>query len=373
MLFDEGVKENPNDFYNRERELELFRKGIVEGRRLILVLGIRRIGKSSLVKVALNTLKIPYAYVDVRSIYREYKYIPSYAIGLLIEDILKTIIKKYKWKQIIEYLKSIKEVSIMGLQVKLNAKPSHLPYTLTKIFNTLNEWAKDNSQRIVLVLDEAQYLRFSKINFRSIIAYIYDNLQNLTLVLTGSEVGLLHDFLKINDPQSELYGRYTYEITLTRLSISQSIEFLIRGFREYGIEPPREIIEEAANTFNGIIGWLVYFGRTCIDKGLTREAINETLIKGSALVKEELSELYNRSKRYKYVLEAIANGLNTWSKIKRYLLAKELKPIYDSALHEILLMLQKMGLIEKRLSPQGDIIYAITDPVIEYTVKQGLI
>ena len=52
MLFDEGVKENPNDFYNRERELELFRKGIVEGRRLILVLG-RRIGKSSLVKVAL--------------------------------------------------------------------------------------------------------------------------------------------------------------------------------------------------------------------------------------------------------------------------------------------------------------------------------
>ncbi len=373
MLFDEGVKENIKDFYDRERELELFRKGIVEGRRLILVLGIRRIGKSSLVKVALNTLNTPYVYVDVRSVYREYKYIPSYAISTLLEDILKAVIKKYKWKQIIEYLKSIREVSIMGLQVKLNVKLSQLPYTLTRVFSVLNDWARDSGQRIVLVLDEAQYLRFSKINFRSIIAYIYDNLQNITLVLTGSEVGLLHDFLRIDDPKSELYGRYTYEITLNRLSRSQSIEFLVKGFSEYGVKPPREIIEEAVNMFDGIIGWLVYFGRTCIDKGLTREAIKETFLKGSALVREELSELYNRSNRYRYVLEAIANGLNTWSKIKRYLLARELKPIYDSALHEILLILQKMGLVEKKLSPQGDIIYAITDPVVEYTVKQNLI
>ncbi len=47
----------------------------------------------------------------------------------------------------------------------------------------------------MIVFEEAQYLRYSRINFGSLLAYIYDNLLYLTVILTGSEVGLLHDFL----------------------------------------------------------------------------------------------------------------------------------------------------------------------------------
>jgi len=46
MLFDEGIKENITDFFDREDEINDLRNAIIEGRRLILVLGIRRTGKS---------------------------------------------------------------------------------------------------------------------------------------------------------------------------------------------------------------------------------------------------------------------------------------------------------------------------------------
>ena len=50
-------------------------------------------------------------------------------------------------------------------------------------------------RHVVLVLDEVQYLRYSIIGLRPLLAYAYDHLRNMTMVLTGSEVGLLHDFL----------------------------------------------------------------------------------------------------------------------------------------------------------------------------------
>jgi len=48
MLFDESVKEDLKDFYDREEDIEKLKWGINEGRRLIVVLGIRRIGIATL-------------------------------------------------------------------------------------------------------------------------------------------------------------------------------------------------------------------------------------------------------------------------------------------------------------------------------------
>ena len=41
----------------------------------------------------------------------------------------------------------------------------------------------------------------------ALFAHAYDSLPNQRIILTGSEVGLLHDFLGINDYESPLYGR----------------------------------------------------------------------------------------------------------------------------------------------------------------------
>ncbi|MEM2563798.1 MAG: ATP-binding protein, partial [Candidatus Bathyarchaeia archaeon] len=52
--------------------------------------------------------------------------------------------------------------------------------------------------------DEAQMLRFleggkGRIDFRRMLAYAYDNLRGLRFILTGSEVGLLLSFLRLEE------------------------------------------------------------------------------------------------------------------------------------------------------------------------------
>jgi len=95
--------------------------------------------------------------------------------------------------------------------------------SLSDFFDHLNE------RRLVIALDEAQKLRgpLSK-EIKDAIAHSYDYNRNLTFILTGSEVGLLYDFIGIEDPKSPLYGRYYHEIKIERFNAEHDFD-LPRG------------------------------------------------------------------------------------------------------------------------------------------------
>ncbi len=57
MLFDIRPKSSRSDLFDREDELREFDRAVDHGRPLTLVLGIRRIGKTSLVKAFLRERK----------------------------------------------------------------------------------------------------------------------------------------------------------------------------------------------------------------------------------------------------------------------------------------------------------------------------
>ncbi len=128
-----------------------------------------------------------------------------------------------------------------------------------------------NDLGVVIGIDEAQYLRFygSRGGRESLalLAYAYDNLGNLRFILTGSEVGLLHDFLGLDEYESPLYGRSYREVRLMPFSRDLSIEFLRQGFSEAGVEVSKEELERAVDVFDGIPGWLVDFGRAYLQRG----------------------------------------------------------------------------------------------------------
>jgi nicotinate-nucleotide pyrophosphorylase (carboxylating) len=88
----------------------------------------------------------------------------------------------------------------------------------------------DNLDRFVLAIDEAQWLRLlkghGKMDMALVLAYVYDNLSNVKVILTGSEVGLLHDFIGFNDVRSPLYGRIMDELTLEPFSRGQKPDLL---------------------------------------------------------------------------------------------------------------------------------------------------
>ncbi|MEM1546061.1 MAG: hypothetical protein QXY40_04825 [Candidatus Methanomethylicia archaeon] len=71
MLFQDRPVENPNDLYDREEELEKLRKAMME-KAITLVIGFRRTGKISLIKVA--SLNNNVVYVDAR-VFEERNYI----------------------------------------------------------------------------------------------------------------------------------------------------------------------------------------------------------------------------------------------------------------------------------------------------------
>lgn len=150
----------------------------------------------------------------------------------------------------------INEIDVSLGPIKFRLAASRIRDGIARILETINS----AGSHVVLAFDEAQYLRYSTIGLRPLLAYAYDYLRNITFVLTGSEVGHLHDFLGLNDSSSELYGRYYFIIELRPFDRERSIEFLRRGFRELGINVDDKVIERAADELGGIAGWLVYFG-----------------------------------------------------------------------------------------------------------------
>ncbi|WP_238842107.1 ATP-binding protein [Sulfolobus sp. E11-6] len=63
MLFDPSPKDNRKDFFDRENEIEKLKELRAP---ITLVLGLRRTGKSSLIKIGINELNLPYIYLDLR-------------------------------------------------------------------------------------------------------------------------------------------------------------------------------------------------------------------------------------------------------------------------------------------------------------------
>ncbi len=84
MLFSPYPKTKRKELFDRENELKEIEDAIRRGERLILLLGLRRLGKSSLLNVTLNELPNPSIKVDVRKTYSEFSSVNRYVIGKML-------------------------------------------------------------------------------------------------------------------------------------------------------------------------------------------------------------------------------------------------------------------------------------------------
>ncbi|MEM0085053.1 MAG: hypothetical protein QW743_03410 [Candidatus Methanomethylicia archaeon] len=113
---------------------------------------------------------------------------------------------------------------------------------------------------------------------------------------------MLYDLLRINQPNSPLYGRHLEEIRLERFSRDTSINFLKKGFSEYGMEVDEDLIIYAVEKLDGVVGWLNELGAKAVKMGiLNKEIIDETMEKASKIVIEELTHF---SRNYLHIVEA---------------------------------------------------------------------
>jgi len=359
MLFSPYPKTKREELFDRERELREFKSAIERGERLILLLGLRRLGKSSLLNVALGELPNPSIKIDVRKTYSEFSSVNRYVIGKML---LSAMSGKHR---IIEearvFLERVKGISVSGVRVEITSKG----FSITELLEALNDYG-ERAGRIIIAFDEAQYLRFGgATKYDGILAYAIDNLENLSFVLTGSEVGLLFDFLKFNDPNAPLFGRYHHDIALDRFSRELSMEFLRKGFEGAGVEVSEREIENAVEELDGIVGWLTLYGYVRVTRGRGHEeTIREVFREAKSVVNSELSKLFAYSPRYKVMLKAISLGYSRWKDIKDYLTLK-LGYVNDSNFSALLENLVKSGYVEKRNEK-----YRISDPVLERVFRE---
>ena len=366
MLFDPTPKKNKKELFDREEELKELQNANVP---MVMVLGNRRVGKTSLVRVFMNETRYPSLFIDCRRFSATESRIEDFAEA--IAEAFETLNKKRG--TIEKLLKNVEEIEFLKVRIKL--KSPDLKKSIIEVFERINELAERRRTFFYLIFDEAQNLRFFRrmhgIAFNEVFGYIYDSFSNVKIVLTGSEAGLLREFLGVEDEGSPLYGRYIKEIPLTPFSREDSLKFLELGFKEVGMEPRKEVLEMVVDELDGIVGWLVYFGRKCMDAGvINHDMIHEILKIAEGVVKAELDNIARLSIRYLAVLKVISMGASKWKEIKSGVEFLERKRITDAAISRSLEKLEKMGFIEKVSDSFGDKVYKIVDPIVARVCKE---
>ncbi len=358
MLFDLAPKLGKKDFYDFEEELDRLVSSLRDPHvRMVVVKGLRRTGKSSLLRVALRESGVPHAYVDLR------KAVSPSEFMSIFQEALSDLLAGLRWPD--KLLKRLEaSVEIKGLRISFKRRKLDL---FVDTLEKLNKWAVDKNSRVILALDEAQELRFIK-GFDKLLAYVYDNLQGIGVVITGSEVGVLDRFLGVERPKSPLFGRGFVEVKTTRFDTGRALDFLMRGFEEVNVRVKAETLERVVSTAGGIVGWLTLCG-WLVWKGKSPErALEEMVKKGSSMLADEIEKFLKPREltrsRYLALLEGISIRPMSWSEAKRYT-ALKVGEFDDRSFTNVVHALQEYGFIEK--IGEG---YKLTDPLIARAIKK---
>lgn len=354
MLFDIDPKSNAKDLFGEGYILDLFLKHLKEKSKLIVLKGLRRTGKTSILKVALEESRMPYVLIDVR-------FVPYTDRRLFLDFLAKEVFKILN-KNIVS--KIINKISKVSLSLGNEYVKGSLDFTIKDESDFLTILKEADKHKLILAFDEAQYL--SEIHFDMIIASIYDNFPNIKIVLTGSEIGLIEDFLGKTDNKAPLYGRLYSELKTERFNSEKCLEFIKAGFKQYNKNISKDEINELINEFDGVVGWHTYYGHLrCVGGDSHKMALNNVIDIGSKTTIQELDRFLSRKKnkeQYVKILQRLSIGRNNWSKIKQEMLIRFGK-ISDTQLSRMLKDLVYHGFVEKTNG-----FYTIADPLL----KKGL-
>ncbi|MFI5420350.1 MAG: ATP-binding protein [Nitrososphaerales archaeon] len=354
--FSLAVKTRRQDLFDREKELLELEESLSDP--LTIVLGIRRLGKSSLVAVALGETKRPSMSVDLRGIGPN----PS---PVKVLERFESGVNSLKSKKLWDRLARISGVSLFSFGVQFSKSSKSRPQLQT-LLDSIHDYARETGKQFVIAVDEVQEAR-GLAELPAALAHSYDYNKNLHFVLAGSEVGVLHDFIGVDNPDSHLYGRKMNYVVLPRFPRELSLEFLKKGFEAYKKKIPESELEDAVNKLDGIVGWLVLYGHEALSSRTTDSPPIQSIVNQAIkIVESETSKILVRSKHYRFILKALASGPMKWKNIYDFVQLNE-GHVSESVFNDSLTQLAKYGIVVKNTSEDT---YAIPDPIMAEFAKK---
>ncbi|WMT50563.1 MAG: ATP-binding protein [Ferroplasma sp.] len=343
MKFIFGRELDTDEIYDRKDEINSIIKSC-NIRQPLAIIGYRRMGKSSILNAA-KTILEKQDMIVIKFNVEGISSIKEYSDRLLM-SMMDSLSKKYKIKYYKEEIKrrinlflgSIEQIGLKvdNFEILFKRYSDYLDHRLktSEIIETVldmpEKLAEDLRLRIIVMIDEFQYIRVLKEPFPDILRVMRSKFNQHKLVnyiISGSEIGILDEML--NDKNEPFYAFFR-TIEIGAFSYVQSIDFLTTGLKSEGINCDREILENVYQITSGIPAWLNLAGIDLTDKcsidsflkdptyrniinrelaGLTK---NETAMMKELSQNTRLSEI-SISNKYRVVQSLINKGL-----IKKY-------------------------------------------------------
>ena len=335
-LFDPSPKSSVKDLYGRENELRELIKHITE-RRWVVLLGPRRIGKTSLARCALSKISAKHVVLDAGE----------------ESDLGKALVSSLS-----------RPSRVSGLQVGGGAGPASASFGITRdLAQTSLGRLLESAGKTVILIDEAQWLR-NPSGVSRLLAHIYDyHYDKITLIITGSAVGVMKSILEPSS-KSAFYGRAITTMEIQRWEKSTSFGFLKNGCKESHVKYTDENLFNVVDRLDGMPGWLTLYGYHYALEPSSEKAMKKTIGEATKILHDELENVSSSAlgwKRKLTILRELSKGTRRFSDLGSRL------GINNTALSHNLEMLHRLRYVSK----QDDGEYVILDPLVsEYIATQ---
>jgi|ECHnycMinimDraft_1075156.scaffolds.fasta_scaffold06903_1 AAA+ ATPase superfamily predicted ATPase len=364
--------------FDREEEVGKLRTLILRGQSTS-VIGVRRIGKTSILLKTLKEINLPKVYVNVE-VFTEGKSVDlvaflEYYSALILSETLRNLDPKARIPMILRergesVINALRDM-LGYMKISLNFRPMNVELFLNKGTNykeSVRElldlpqlMAEKLRKRLVVVMDEFQYLRLAEQNYPGLFHLLRSKWQfhkDVVYVVSGSSVGLLERMFSSGE---EPFYQFFFPIYVKPFDRGVSLRFLKSGLEDEGKKYSEEALAKAVDELDGIPAWLNYFGL----ETLGCEAVEQNC------VAKTLERMYNDPVIVRMV-EGEYNKLGKNAKLVISFLARRggMGNLRGVGLRKSSLMEGVNSLLrEGYLTREGRGVYRIVDPVIAKVLR----
>ena len=358
----------PEYFCDREEELSTLIQNIKGGNSTTIV-ALRRLGKTALVHHLFHKIKSGHTciYLDILATESLSDLLSQFSSAIAAQFTERSALGKKLWKLLRSFRPVITYDALSGaplISVKVSSEESKK--SISELFNLLEEQSKP----VVIAIDEfQQILEYPEKQTDAWLRSLIQRLKNVVFIFSGSQQHLLTELFA--NPSRPFY-RSTQFIKIGKLHEHIYQEFIIRNFKKHSREISKETVTE-------ILEW------TDIHTYYVQLICNRVFLSGgkkisSATWKEEASKILKEQEFVFYNYREMLTKPQ-WELLKA--IASERKVFQPTAYDFIsthrlgnpatvlrsLKSLQKMELIYKESTPEGNSYYGIYDILFARWVK----